>query len=173
MAAARRFRAEVALHGHAQTFLFIPLKGRVLTMFANVDLDSVESFAASIAGNWRKFQSFGWHDKPEDADKWAIIYTHNRDSDLLDQSNAAVIAKTIERPKYAKSVSPERHGHWAVGWVDGYAVRIYDKGGRITAVVRKLYDFACALENYPVLDEMDYSMREHEASLDAEDEVKS
>ena len=43
-------------------------------------------------GNWQKFDSFGWRSRPEEgAEDWAIVYTHNRDSELLDLSNAAEI----------------------------------------------------------------------------------
>ena len=59
--------------------------------------DYIEEQAAKLIGNWKRFGSFGWHDRPEDDDNWAIVYTHTRDSSLLEQSNAAVIAKTMER----------------------------------------------------------------------------
>ena len=49
------------------------------------------------AGNWQDFSCFVWlrERELEDADQWAVIYTHHRDSGLLDQSNAAVIAKAL------------------------------------------------------------------------------
>jgi len=55
---------------------------------------TLEDAAENAAGNWQRFDSFVWfRDREvEDADKWSIIYTHNRDSGLLDQSNASVIA---------------------------------------------------------------------------------
>ena len=59
-------------------------------MLGTLDIDEA---AKKAAANWQKFDSFIWfRDRDlDDADKWAIIYTHNRDSGLLDQSNASVI----------------------------------------------------------------------------------
>lgn len=59
-------------------------------MLKTLDL---EEAAKEAAGNWRKFRCFVWWREREmnDADQWAIIYTDNRDSGLIDQSNAAVI----------------------------------------------------------------------------------
>ena len=58
---------------------------------------SLEDAATQAAGNWERFNSFIWfRDREvEDADQWAIIYTHNRDSGLLDQSNAKVISEAM------------------------------------------------------------------------------
>ena len=50
---------------------------------------TLEQAATEAASNWRKFGSFAWHDKPDHAEKWAIVYTHNRDSGLIDKVNAA------------------------------------------------------------------------------------
>ena len=63
-----------------------------MTRLGELDLKDA---AKDAAGNWQDFKCFVWYrdrdlKKPED---WAVIYTHNRDSGLLDQSNAAVIAK--------------------------------------------------------------------------------
>ena len=61
------------------------------------ELDLHEA-AKKAAGNWQSFNCFVWfRDRDlKDADQWAIIYSHNRDSGLLDQSNAAVIDKANE-----------------------------------------------------------------------------
>ena len=68
----------------------------------------------------------------EDADQWAIIYSHNRDSGLLDQSNAAVIEKALE--PFTEGDDPdvvfESHPHWAVGHVDGFSIRVFDGTAR-------------------------------------------
>ena len=53
----------------------------------------LEDAAQAAAGNWKTFECFAWHrahDLP-DCRNWSIIYTHNRDSGPLDQSNAAAI----------------------------------------------------------------------------------
>ena len=58
---------------------------------------NIEEAAQKAAGNWQRFDSFVWFRDREidDADQWAIIYTSNRDSGLLDQSNASVIATAM------------------------------------------------------------------------------
>lgn len=58
----------------------------------------IEEAAQKAAGNWQRFSSFIWWRERDiaDADQWGIIYTHNRDSGLLDQSNAEFIRKAME-----------------------------------------------------------------------------
>jgi hypothetical protein len=124
--------------------------------------------AKQAAGNWRKFESFGWHDRPDDADGWAIVYTNNRDSGLVDESNAKAIAKAMQPYLEAEDpdVLPEHHGHWACGWVDGYSIRVYDGRGEPTEAFKAWCDLHARLEDYPLLDEEDYSSREYEATLE-------
>lgn len=130
----------------------------------HVDWNDVEAAAEQAANNHADFESFGWHDRPDDAHEWAIVYTHNRDSDLLTLSNADAIAKALE--PFEEDAIAERHSHWACGWVDGYALRVY-RNGQITAAFRHYCELRARLEDYPCLDEEDYSRREHEACLDA------
>ena len=103
----------------------------------------------------------------ESPEEWAIIYTHNRDSGLLEQSNAEVIATAMK--KYTKGKDPnvvfESHHHWAVGHVDGFSIRVYRRG-RITRAFRAYHELSLRLTDYPVLDEEDYSEREYEATLE-------
>ncbi len=134
----------------------------------------LEELAAKLAGNHRHFDSFCWHDQPdEDADQWCIVYTHNRDSDLLAQSNASVIDEVLSAEEFADHVSAERHSHFACGWVDGYAIRVYDakliseeNEFGITPAFSAYAALAESLSDYPVLDDEDYSRREHEATLE-------
>ena len=90
----------------------------------------LEAAAKAAAGNWRHFDCFCWHRQPNDADQWAIVYTHNRDSGLLDQSNAAAIEAALE--PFTEGDDPtvvfESHFHWAVGHVDGASIRVYRRG---------------------------------------------
>src|SRR4051812_25671281 len=96
-------------------------------MLGTLDL---EDAAKDAVGNWQRFNCFVWfRDREvEDAIQWAIIYTHNRDSRLLDQSNAAFIAKTMK--PFSDAADPdvifESHDHWAVGHVDGFSIRVFD-----------------------------------------------
>ncbi len=125
--------------------------------------------ANDAAGNWRRFNCFVWFRDNElpDADNWAVIYTHNRDSGLLDQSNAAVIAKAME--PFTEGDDPsvvfESHSHWAVGHVDGFSVRVF-RDGEITEAFKTYHKLAERMADYPILDESDYSERELDATYE-------
>jgi hypothetical protein len=129
---------------------------------------TLEEAAKEAAGNWQEFECFVWHRRSEivDADNWSIMYTHHRDSGLLDQSNASVIEKTLE--PFTEGNDPdvvlERHFHWAVGHIDGFSVRVY-RNGEITDAYRKYRQIQERIADYPVLDEEDYSDREYEATI--------
>ncbi len=128
----------------------------------------LEEAAEQAAGNWRKFQYFVWYrDEIQDAENWAIVYTHNRDSGLLDLSNASVIGKALG--SFTDCDDPdvvmESHHHWAVGHVDGFSIRVFPDG-EITAAFRKYHELAEAMDAYPILDEEDYSNRELEATIE-------
>ena len=125
--------------------------------------------AHDAAGNWKRFNCFVWYRDNEltDADNWAVIYTHNRDSDLLDQSNASVIAKAME--PFTEDDDPdvvfESHHHWAVGHVDGFSLRVF-KNGEITEAFNAYHKLAERMADYPILDESDYSERELDATFE-------
>lgn len=125
--------------------------------------------ARDAAGNWRRFNCFVWFRDNElvDADNWAVIYTHNRDSGLLDQSNASVITRAME--PFTEDDDPdvvfERHSHWAVGHVDGFSVRVF-RDGEITEAFKTYHKLAERIADYPILDESDYSERELDATYE-------
>jgi hypothetical protein len=129
----------------------------------------LEDAANEAAGNWQDFQCFVWFRDREldDAESWSIIYTHNRDSGLLDQSNAEVIRKVLE--PFSDTDDPdvvfESHNHWAVGHVDGFSIRVF-RDGQITEAFKVYHELAERIADYPILDETDYSERELEATLD-------
>lgn len=129
----------------------------------------LEDAAKAVAGNWRKFRSFVWFraDDLDHAENWAIVYTHNRDSGLLDQSNAAVIRKEMAAHAEGDNADVvfESHTHWAVGHVDGFSVRVY-RDHQITDAFRRYHALAEAMAIYPILDEEDYSRREYEATVE-------
>ena len=135
-------------------------------------LDELElkEAAEQAAGNWSDFQCFVWYrrDEIEDPENWAIVYTHHRDSGLLDQSNANVIREAIEpfTDGDDPNVVMESHNHWAVGHVDGFSIRVFDTRKQITEAFKTYYELAEAMAEYPVLDEHDYSERELEATLE-------
>lgn len=131
------------------------------------ELDLADA-AAQAAGNWRLFNCFAWHRAADldDADHWAIIYSHNRDSGLLDQSNADAIRKALEpfTDGDDPDVVSEHHHHFACGWIDGFSIRVF-RDGQITDAFRCYHELAQQMADYPVLDETDYSNREYEATL--------
>ena len=137
-----------------------------MTRLGELDLDEA---ANDAAGNWKRFNCFIWHrlDEMSDSDDWAIIYTHNRDSGLLDQSNAAVISKTMQ--PFSEGDDPdvvfESHHHWAVGHVDGFSVKVFNDG-QITEAFRTYHALAERMAEYPILDESDYSERECNATFE-------
>ena len=55
--------------------------------------------------------------------------------------------------------------HWAVGWIDGYAIRVF-RDGQITDAFKAYHELSAQLADYPILDEEDYSNREYEATLE-------
>jgi hypothetical protein len=129
----------------------------------------VEDAAKDVAGNWKSWTCFVW-DREGDldhADNWAIVYTHNRDSGLLAQSNADAIAKVLE--PFTDTNDPdvvfESHAHWACGHVDGASIRVY-RNGEITDAFRAYHELSEQLADYSILNEEDYSNREYEATLE-------
>lgn len=127
-------------------------------MTTTIDL---EDKAKQLAGNWKDFECFAWFDKPRNPDQWCVVYTSNRDSGLVDESNAHVIDEAL-RPFFGKTVHPERHSHWAVGYVDGYAIKVYLDNGTISKAFRTYCELMDRLEDYPLLDEEHHSMLELE-----------
>lgn len=132
------------------------------------DWDDHRNKAEELAGNWRKFSSFVWygsHDL-EDPDDWALVYYSNRDADLLTQSNAHHIEASFAHFFNCSSpyIKYEHHSHWGVGYVDGYAIKVHDKRGRITNAFRRWCEIQSALTDYPVLDEEHYSELEWDQS---------
>ena len=136
-----------------------------MTRLGELDLNDA---AETAAGNWRDFSCFIWFraNELDSAEDWAVIYTHHRDSGLLDQSNAAAINKAMNL--FTEGDDPdvvfESHSHWAVGSIDGFSIKVF-KRGRITKAFRIYHELAERMSDYPVLDETDYSNREYEATL--------
>ena len=118
------------------------------------------------AGNWKSFGSFCWdrqfRDGPADIDNWTIYYTHHRDSDALARANAVVIDRTLEPFADADNpdVLPESHSHFAVGWIDGWAVRVTSANGEPTPAYAALCDLIDQMADYPVLDDEVHSQIE-------------
>ena len=129
MALAPGLMGSMAVGGSAITPPFGALSSfRASPKSATPGKPDAEDAAREAAGNWRSWTCFVWDREREidDAENWSIVYTHNRDSGLLAQSNAAAIADVL-RP-FSETENPdvvfESHPHWAVGHVDGRARRV-------------------------------------------------
>jgi hypothetical protein len=130
---------------------------------------SIEDDAKEAVGNWRSFSDFGWSRQYDidDLDNWAIFYTHNRDSRLLEECNANAINEAMElfTDGDDPDVVMESHRHWAVGHVDGFSMRIF-RNGEIIEAFKTYHELMERLEDYPILDEEAYSNREYEATIE-------
>lgn len=130
---------------------------------------TLEDATKQSAGNWRRWTCFCWDRERDldDPDAWAIVYTHNRDSGLLDQSNAHAIAEAMTPFTVGDDpdVVMESHDHRAVGHVSGFSVRVY-RDGEITDAFKAYHDLKEQLDGYPFLNEEDYSERELEATIE-------
>jgi hypothetical protein len=128
---------------------------------------NIKTEASVSAGNHRKFSDFGWFDRPDDDENWMLYYTSNRDSDLIHKANEIVINDAM-RPFSVgddPDVTFERHGHWAVGYVDGFSIRVY-RDGKITEAFKKLHELRLGMDEYPILNESLYSDMEYEAQFE-------
>jgi hypothetical protein len=90
-------------------------------------------------------------------DDWLIApCSHGRDSDCADESNWSSQEAELHQAGAPEDYEILRFGHWACGW---YEIVIVRPGSPAAA---KAEELAARLENYPLLDEDDFSQREHE-----------
>ena len=113
---------------------------------------------------YKDFQPTGFDAKGLSGDKvgisdFYIVLAHNRDSGVLDESNWRTGLKMLGGE--SATVQIHRFGHWACGWFELLLVDPTD--GDKVAIAGKIED---SLENYPVLDDMDYSELEFEYACD-------
>ena len=132
--------------------------------------EDVAVAADDMAGNWHSFDSFIWGGKPANRPQdCALIYLENRDSDCIDQSNAAIIRAALKQwtgdIDDGADVEIQSHSHWAVGHVDGIVIRCRrGDDGSPTEAFKALHKLATDLDAHPVLDEEDFAEREQEAA---------
>lgn len=110
-------------------------------------------------------QNFSYRGEVDLGRTWAITFSKHRDSGLLQQSNFDTVKADLEK-RFPKDVSDERFDHWAVGWIDHLLVRMLDKKGKVTKAGKAALEWKNREEDYPVLDEEDYSRRELEATFE-------
>ena len=109
---------------------------------------------------WKRPSNYMGAQWPE----WYVFLGRNRDSDCLTNSNfetgfEAVKAASTVTEKDDEDIRPHivSENHWAVGWVEWIAIHESDE-----AALELADSLLAKLENYPVLDENDWSEREME-----------
>ena len=97
-------------------------------------------------------------------EKWYVFLGRHRDSDCLTNSNfdqGLAAVKAVANSELScdddemASVQVVSENHWAVGWVEWIAIHESD-----TAALECADELMARLENYPVLNEEDFSERE-------------
>lgn len=98
----------------------------------------------------------------DDRQNWLVVpVARTRDSGPLAESNFAQALEALGGE--SDTVEVHRFGHWGPGWFEIIIVKPDTPESAIAD------DLETALENYPVLDEMDLSEREAEASAESYD----
>ena len=84
--------------------------------------------------------------------------SQSRDADILDESNFSIVWKTLEKLSTDKyPVDIHHFGDWMCGWFD--LILIHPKN---QLAISAAENFKSGMEDYPILDEHDYTEREHE-----------
>lgn len=104
---------------------------------------------------WTLPDSYGgahWHE-------YFVFLGQNRDSDSLTRSNFICALEALGGE--SETVIVVREGHWACGWVEWIAIHESD-----TAALEQADSIACALEDYPVVNEEHWSELEWNEAAD-------
>ena len=135
-----------------------------------IDWSDVEAAAKELAGNWQKFDCFIWYRASdlEDADRWMVWYTSSRDAGPAGaeqreghQRAAGSVLQGRRRGPRVRAAQPLGRG--ACRWVLDPRLprRRHDH-----AAFKEFCSIKERLDDYPILDEQDYSEREYEATLE-------
>lgn len=124
--------------------------------------DAIEAMAKELADNESRFDSYvRWAERRPMAHQWAVVTTTHREADALTRSNARVIAKELAPfLRQGRDVFTSGASHWACGWTEGYEIRVYSATGQITRAFWTYALLQLAIEEYPALDEDDWSQEE-------------
>lgn len=96
-------------------------------------------------------------------DEYYLLYSHHRDSDIINESNYQTLKKIfIDLP----GVIERSANHWAVGWVE--YLLIHEK--EHDTLVKGEY-YLGQLKDYPILDEDDFSNRDYDLVCQYADDV--
>jgi len=118
------------------------------------------SYTPSLLKRWTRPQCYIGAEWPS---YFGSGFGQSRDSDDLEASNFAVVQRELAKlPKWegeAESRFVVRESHWAVGWVEWIAIHETD-----FAALELCDELKKASEDYPPLDEQDWSEREQESA---------
>ena len=103
-------------------------------------------------------------DDGTDRSQWGSIIGQNRDATLLPRSNWAVVVADMKK-RFPNDVEVIRFGHWGVGWVEEFFVRLWDAQGQITPAAEAGLEWMKGLEEYPIADGDHYYEMEYDATL--------
>jgi hypothetical protein len=142
------------------------------------DLSRVDISVQDIREALERPSSFGYSGGNEDMfHTWSLgPVFRTRDSNIREQSNASALEAALEEAVTLGLFSDEDFevtgcNHWACGWVDHISFRAIESDEvetqEPTVIFRWLRNWFNALEDYPVADEEDMSMRESEYALEA------
>lgn len=107
-----------------------------------------------VMGNPSGFDSMRNYSGSVPESGWLVVMTRNRDSDILTESNWACAWEELGGT--SESVQVFTFGHWACGWWKALCVLEGSDAQMIGA------DIVDRIESYPVLNEHDFSEREHD-----------
>ena len=109
----------------------------------------METYTPTILKKWTRPDSYAGQSWPE----YYSAAGRSRDSDTLEESNFQSILRRLGGE--SETVLVVRESHWAVGWVEWVAIHETD-----SAALRTADECRESIEDYPILDESDYSERE-------------
>ena len=132
-----------------------------------------EEAAKAAAGNWKDsggLQHFVWFRASElkHPERWMISNYSARDGGLIEQSNASVIENTMRRFTTGRHPTAvfERFSDDLFGHRNALSILVYTDKGKLTKAFLTYLELHRQLENYPLLDETDYSQREYDATCE-------
>ncbi len=100
----------------------------------------------------------------DDYSEYYIVISHHRDSGILDESNYQTVYEALK--DYPGFIDPNFRD-WLVGWVQTIMIHESDTEGRDKA--QELID---RLDDYPILDDEDFSNREWEEVSRIADDIE-
>jgi hypothetical protein len=87
-----------------------------------------------------------------DREDWPIVLAVHRDSDMIERSNFEAAQRMLDPTGESDDVAIERCSHWLVGWVE-YLLIAPERAD----LIELAGDIKDRIEDYPILDESQYS----------------